>query len=259
MAPEASLKHPYSLCFAPPGSGLLCYVADAGNQLIRAVALDGSLSTLAGSGQRGSSDGQGSEASFECPSSILLEPLSGSLLVCDHSNNRIRSVTPGGLVSTVAGSGRSASIDGAGLAASLSCPRSMALLPSSGLIVVSEWGSHKLRLLDPLAGYAVSTLAGSGREGCADGPASLASFCRPRGLTVAPDGSIYCTDSGNHAVRAISPEGLVSTLAGCPGSSGSAGGQGSAACFSSPSGICCGPEGELYVADTLNHVIRLVQ
>jgi NHL repeat-containing protein len=105
-------------------------------------------------------------------------------------------------------------------------------------------------------------LAGSGEVGYRDGAASEAMFNAPAGVARAADGRIYVTDQRNHRVRAISPDGVVSTLAGCGPAGVSDGsfldGTGEAACFNSPTGIVVGQDGLIYVADTGNHCIRAV-
>jgi hypothetical protein len=111
-------------------------------------------------------------------------------------------------------------------------------------------------------GPPMRVLAGEGRVGYLDGPADMALFDAPTGVARAPDGTIYVVDQRNNRIRAISPRGMVSTLAGCgpeDSADGSfADGQGADACFSAPTGIALAPDGVLYVSDTGNHAIRAV-
>ena len=104
----------------------------------------------------------------------------------------------------------------------------------------------------------ITPVAGGIPVGAADGPAANATFNLPQGLTQDPSGNLYIADTDNHTIRKIAPDGTVSTLAGLAGASGSNDGTGSAARFNAPFGIARGPDGDLYVSDSLNHLIRRV-
>jgi sugar lactone lactonase YvrE len=113
--------------------------------------------------------------------------------------------------------------------------------------------------LDPDPGQLFAgsaTTFGGTTQGAANGSLTVAQFNGPRGIAVAPDGTIYIADTTNHRIRAISPGGIVSTLAG--GTQGSANGTGTAAQFNNPSGVAVGPNGVIYVADTNNSRIRAI-
>ena len=106
---------------------------------------------------------------------------------------------------------------------------------------------------------AITTLAGrAGSAGSADGTGSAARFYYPRGVAVDSAGNVYVADTGNHTIRKVTPAGVVTTLAGLAGSSGSADGTGSAARFNYPPGVAVDSAGNVYVADTGNHTIRKV-
>lgn len=104
----------------------------------------------------------------------------------------------------------------------------------------------------------ITPVAGSVGSGSADGPAASATFNQPLGLTQDAAGNIYVADTGNHTIRRIAADGTVSTLAGLAGASGAADGTGTAARFNSPGAIALGPDGDLYVADSANSLVRRV-
>ena len=106
-------------------------------------------------------------------------------------------------------------------------------------------------------GAVVSTLAGTGGQGSANGTGTAASFRYPYGVAVDASGTVYVADQSNSLIRKITPAGVVSTLAGS-GSAGSANGAGTAASFNQPSGVAVDAAGTVYVADTSNHLIRVI-
>ena len=147
--------------------------------------------------------------------------------------------------------------DGVGLAAHFKNPGRLALDPTGTWLAIADTDNNAIRKLT-LATGAVSTLAGNGTQGSADGPASSASFYAPYGIAVAPSGAVYVCELMNHVIRVII-NGVVSTLAGSPGSSGYVDASGSAARFNYPRGITLSVDGSaLYVADMSNNVIRAV-
>ncbi|MEO8525410.1 MAG: hypothetical protein ABI460_11875 [Caldimonas sp.] len=117
-------------------------------------------------------------------------------------------------------------------------------------------GSQVQRLSADLS--IITPVAGAYFAGSADGPAATASFSGAEGVVHDGAGNLFVTDSGNHTIRRIATDGTVTTIAGMAGVSGSADGAGSAARFNNPVGIALGPDGDLYVADTQNHLVRRV-
>jgi sugar lactone lactonase YvrE len=226
------------------------YVADRTNRRIRKISPEGLVSTLAGSSTDGSADGQGDLASFSLPSGIALDA-AGIIYVADQNNHRIRKITPGGLVSTLAGS-TAGFADGQGSAAQFSTPRTVAV-DAAGNVYVGDISNHRIRKIMPTG--LVSTLAGS-TGGYADGQGSAAQFLFPNGVAVDAAGNVYVADGLNNRIRKISPTGLVSTLAGS--TQGSANGVGSQAKFSNPSGVTLDADGNLLVADFDNNRIRKI-
>jgi sugar lactone lactonase YvrE len=229
------------------------YVADAGNHKIRKITAAGVVSTLAGSGAIGSADGSGTASSFSFPTGVAVDG-SGTVYVADAVNNKIRKITAAGVVSTLAGSGAIGSADGSGTASSFSFPNGVAV-DGSGTVYVADSNNHKIRKIT--AAGVVSTLAGSGTEGSADGSGTAASFSFPNGIAVDGSGTVYVADTVNNKIRKITPAGVVSTLAGS-GAEGSADGSGTAVSFSLPSGVAVDGSGTVYVADTSNNKIRKI-
>ena len=212
------------------------------------------VSTLAGSGVRGSTDGTGTVASFYQPFGVAVDA-SGNVYVADYGSNKIRKITPLGVVSTLAGNNKSGSTDGVGTAASFYYPNGVAV-DASGNVYVADVGNYKIRKITP-AGV-VSSLAG-GTFGNADGIGTVASFSSPVGLTVDASNNLYVADQGNNKIRKITPSGVVSSLAGSTYSVyGSTDGTGTAASFNSPKGVAVDASGNVYVADYVNNMIRKI-
>jgi sugar lactone lactonase YvrE len=244
---QASFKNPFGVAVAPDGT---IYVADTDNHCIRKVTPGGVVTTLAGS-SAGGIDGTGTGAQFNGPSGLAIGP-DGNIYVADRSNHRIRKVTPGGVVTTLAGSGANAFADGTGTAASFHEPQAIAIGPD-GTIYVADRSNQRIRKVTP--GGVVTTLAGNGTAAFADGTGSAARFNYPQGVAVGPDGNIYVGEFFNHRIRKVTPGGVVTTLAGS-GSITFADGTGSEASFAFPEGVAVGPDGTIYVADSGNHRIR---
>jgi len=242
------------------------FVADYGNDTIRKVTPQGVVSTFAGTaGQAGSVDDTGPAARFNHPWGIAVVTASGAaqgtLYVADAGNNTIRAITPAGAVTTIAGTaGQPGSADGAGLAASFDFPAGVAL-DSAGNLYVADFVNDTVREITfPTPSAAVvTTVAGTpGQPGSVDGIGPAALFHSPAGVAVDSSGNVFVADSLNDCIREIMPGGVVSPFAGAAGQPGNSDGQGSAALFNRPYGIAVNASGDLYVADTINSLIRMV-
>ena len=246
----ASFNHPYGVAVDVTGN---IYVADKNNNKIRKIAADGTVTTLAGSGVFGAVDANGTAASFRMPAGVAVDA-AGNVYVADSDNYRVRKITPGGDVSTLAGNSLSGAVDGTGSAASFDKIAGVAV-DAAGNVYVADQNNNKIRKITR-AGE-VSTLAGDGSVGAANGAGITASFSAPSGVTVDAAGNVYVADRGNHTIRKITPGGVVTTLAGS-GSPGSIDGTGSAASFKDPAGIAIDASGNIYVADQASQLIRKI-
>jgi sugar lactone lactonase YvrE len=217
------------------------------------------VSTLAGQPlTSGSSDGTGSAARFDFPSGVAADN-AGNLYVADTDNHTIRKIVAStGVVTTFAGAaGISGDADGTGSAARFNNPSGVAV-DGTGNVFVADTLNHTLRRVTSVG--VVTTLAGSpGVVGSVDGTGTDARFQGLQGLTIDGGGNLYIADTNNHTVRKfVLSTGVVTTVAGLAGNSGSADGLGSLARFNFPSGVAVDSEGNLFVADTENHTIRKI-
>ncbi len=234
------------------------YVADFSNQTIRRITPAGVVTTWAGSPNRtGSTDGTAGAAKFNYPNGVAVDA-SGNVYVGDAANDTIRKISPAQVVTTVAGkAGIAGSADGIGSAARFYSPTCVAV-DAAGNVYVSDAGNQTIRKITP-AGM-VTTMAGlAGVAGSADGVGSSARFRGPEGIGVDLAGNIFVADLQNQTIRKISPQGVVTTLAGQAGSAGDVDATGSAARFNTPWGLAVDKDGLLYVADDSNKSIRLVK
>ena len=193
--------------------------------------------TFAGSGNF--SDGTSTAAGFLSPAGLALDP-SGNLYVADSRGNRIRRITPEGVVTTLAGNGEAGAEDGTGAGARFNYPAGVSFDSSTDELVVSDFNNWAVRRVT-LTGQ-VSTLARF--------------FQHATGIAVDSSGTTYLADSGTHEIRKISPLGEVSTLAG--GTQGYVDAKGALAGFDRPTQLAMGPGGNLLVADLNNNRIRKV-
>ena len=196
---SAKFKGPAGVAVDSAGT---VYVVDLVDQRIRKITPAGVVTTLAGSGTVGFADGTGSAAQFYYPRGVAVDS-SGTVYVGDTSSNRIRKITPAGVVTTLAGSGTGeyGSVDGTGGAAKFHNPWGVAV-DSSGTVYVADANINQ-RIRKITSAGVVTTLAGSGTYGFADGMGSAAQFDGPFGVAINSSGTVYVADTDNHRIRKI--------------------------------------------------------
>ncbi|HEY4328078.1 MAG TPA: cadherin-like beta sandwich domain-containing protein, partial [Mucilaginibacter sp.] len=177
---------------------------------------------------------------------------SGNLYAANRDHNLINKISPAGVVTTFAGSGAAGSANGTGAAASFNSPTGVTV-DASGNVYVADAGNNLIREINP-AGV-VTTFAGNGTVGSANGTGALASFNNPQGVTIDGTGTVFVADAGNNLIRKITPAGMVTIFAGS-GAAGAADGMDIAASFNVPTGITVDASGNVYVADRGNGLIR---
>jgi hypothetical protein len=205
------------------------------------VGADGSILTVAG-GEPGFADGAGEAARFSTPSGLAVDR-AGALVVADTGNHAIRQVAMDGSVSTLAGALSPGFRDGPGAAALFNGPLGVAVDPS-GRIIVADTYNDRIRAVQPDG--SVVTLAGSGVRGFADGTPGQAAFDTPAGVAVDASSTVFVADTGNNAIRAISPDGTVTTV-GPPPPEG----------LWRPVGIGVSEDGFVYVTDDRGRVVEI--
>ena len=168
------------------------------------------LLTVAGNGTIGFTNGPGPNATFHTPDAVAVDD-NGNIYVVDQFNYSIRKITPDGTVSTLAGSGTYGSANGLGTGASFSQPSDITIDNANNLYVADE-GNNIIRKITP-AGL-VTTLAGTGSQGSANGPNATATFTNPIGVAADAIGNVYVADAFNQLIRRIGTNGIVTTLAG---------------------------------------------
>ncbi len=227
------------------------YVADKNNNCIRKITRHGSVTTFAG-GTSGYADGTGTAAQFNKPFGLAIDK-EESIYVADSANNSIRKITSQGVVTTLAGSGTAGLVNAAGRGAQFNSPSDVVLDRSGNLYVVDTL-NHCIRKISPQG--IVTTFAGSGMPGYVDSTGLAAQFNKPCGAAIDRDGNLYVADEGNNNIRKITPQGVVTTLAGTD-VGGYVDGAGATAQFNAPCFVAIG-QGRLFVADRGNSRIRQI-
>ncbi len=211
------------------------------------------VTTFAGDGTQNWKDATGTSSQFYTPAGLAFDN-SGNLLVADYNNNRIRSITTDGVVSTIGGDGSFDYQDGQGTSAKMNQPWGIAVNKTTGYIFITDRGDDHIRKINS-TGY-VSSYAGS-TEGNANGNTlANAQFYQPQGIAIDGFNNIYVTDRWNSLIRDIVSGGYVLTIAG-NNTSAYINGNGSSSAFYFPDGLAIDPSGDnMYIADHTNNCIR---
>ncbi len=258
LATLARLFNPLGV--AVDGGGNV-YIGDTGNHRIRKVSVDGTISTMAGTGTAGFSGDGGAAtlARLNFPSGVALDA-AGSVFVADQSNHCIRIVTPDGTISTLAGTGAAgfSGDGGAATSARLSAPQAVAV-DGGGNTFFADTNNHRIRRVSPDG--TIATIAGTGSVGFSGdgGAATSARLNSPRGVGLDAGGNLLIGDTGNHRIRRVAPDGTITTVAGT-GVGGFAGDGGPAisATLNQPRGVGTDGAGNLLIADQGNRRLRKV-
>lgn len=259
-ATEAKVVQPFAVDFAADGS--LLFVEMAGGERLRRVAPDGTLTTLAGTGKRGDAGdgGPGKNAQFNGMHNLIVGP-DGSVYLADSFNARIRRYDPkAGTVTTFAGTDKKGYAGDGGPArdAQFSETICIAFGPEAKMMYVADIRNRRVRAIDMQTGT-VSTFAGNGSKGVPkDGePAKDQPLVDPRAVTADATGNVYILERGGHALRVVTPDGKIRTVAGT-GQKGIGGDGGPAlkAAMNGPKFVAIDRDGSVLIADTENHQIR---
>ena len=258
-ATSASLGGPHGVAADSAGN---LFIADGNMQRIRKVDTSGTITTVAGNGTAGFSGdgGPATNASLGSPAGVAVDE-AGNLFIFDWGNQRIRKVDPSGIITTVAGGGRSYPGDGGpATSARLNFGFSGGVaVDKAGNLFIAESDRHRVRKVDPSG--IITTVAGNGTSGFSGdgGPATSASLRGPRGVAVDGDGNLLIADAYNDRIRKVDPSGIITTVAGnsASGFSGD-GGPAANARFDFPQGVAVDGAGNLFIADSQNQRIRKV-
>ncbi len=259
-SPYSHAGGPAALAIEASGDLLVAYANNTIGQLTPA----GAYTLFAGvPSAMGAANGPALQATFDGSFGVAVDG-AGNVYVADSINNVIRKIA-GGVVSTFAGTGVAGSADGPAASASFNQPEAVAV-DGSGNVYVADTSNSTIRKITISGGVAtVSTYAGTANAngGFTDGTGTAASFSFPEDLAVDANGNVYVADSGNAAIRYITPAvspagvGVVCTLAGPAGNTCSTGPTTSAG-FSYPDGIAVDSARNVYVADANNDTISVI-
>lgn len=258
LATSATFSYPYGAIADAAGN---VYIADPVNYRVRKINTSGIITTYAGNGSSSSSGdgGLATSAGINWPSELALDA-AGNLYIGEYFGNRVRKVTPGGIITTFAGNGSTTFSGDGGPATSAGMYGPWGIdFDTYGNLYIACRNDNRIRKVD-VAGN-ISTVAGTGATGYTGdgGPALSATFSGPIGIAVDGANNVYICENGNHTVRKINTVGVISTVAGTGMSGYTADGiAATASMLNSPVGMDCDASGVLYIADQSNHRIRKV-
>jgi DNA-binding beta-propeller fold protein YncE len=259
-ATQALLNNPFDLAFDPAGN--LCF-SDTYNHCIRRIdAGSGVIATIAGTGEQGFSGdgGPATRARMNQPYGIVIDR-AGNIYVADRLNGRVRRIDAGGVITTLAGdgSGKHSGDGGPSARAGLAEPNGLALDRDHRRLFIADVADHRVRAID-LASGVITTFAGTGngRHAGDGGPAASADVFGARAVALAPDDSLYLLERQGSSLRRIR-NGIIETVAGT-GARGDGGDGDDArrAVFDAPKEMAVDPSGNVFIVDTENHAIRLI-
>jgi len=237
------------------------YIGENGAGRVRKVGSSGSITTLAGTGSYGYSGDGGLAASAQLSNLVgVAGDTAGNVYIADTGNSRIRMVSPGGIITTAAGTGSAGNSGDGGLAvnAQLDLPFGV-VLDAAGDLYIADAGAHRIRKVAP--GGIIITVAGTGTLGYSGdgGPAVNAELNAPSGIAADGSGDLFIADTQNNVVRKVSAAGVITTLAGNgrQGYSGD-GGLATSAALNLPVGVAVDGAGNVFIADTGNNRVRKV-
>ena len=237
-------------------SGIL-YIADTYNERVRKVAANGTITTAAGNGGYGytGDGGLATSSSLSAPQGVATDAL-GNLYIADSGNSRVRKVSAGGIITTVAGGG-SVGDGSPGTFAQFISPRAVAVDSSENTYVADTTGNRVRKIS---ANGTITTVAGNGTAGYSGdgGAATTAELDSPGGVVVDASGNLFIADTANCGIRKVSSTGTITTFAGAYCGYGGDGGQALSAGLNGPGGIAFDPSSNLYIADSYNNRIREV-
>ncbi len=258
-ATEASLDHPERVAVDQAGN---IFIADAGNHRIRKVNADGIITTIVGNGSNGYNGDNisATEASLDSPLGVAIDQ-AGNIFIADTGNNRIRKVNADGIITTIVGNG-SNGYNGDNISAteaSLDSPLGVAI-DQAGNIFIADTGNNRIRKVD--TNGVITTVAGNDASGYSGDniPATEAALYLPGGVAVDQAGNIFIIDSMFHRIRKVDAAGIITTVAG-NGFDAAYNGDNipaTEAGIESPSGVAIDQAGNIFIADTGNNRIRMV-
>ncbi len=263
--PATSAQFGYLQGLAVDGAGNL-FIADSGNNRVRKVSPSGIIATVAGNGSLGFSGdgGPATSAQLNNPWGVAVDG-AGNLYIADSGNQRVRKVSPGGIITTVVGNGARGGLSGDGgpaTSAQVSYLQGLAVNGAGNLFIVDP-ANRRVRKVS--TDGIIITVAGNGTDAFVSGfsgdggPATSAQLNRPNSVAVDAAGNLFIGDSGNNRVRKVSPSGIITTVAG-NGTSGYSGdgGPATSAQMSDLAGIAVDGAGNLFIGDNGNHRVRKV-